>query len=126
MPRVNEKRDADIVRARAEGDTLSVIGERYGITRERVRQILAEYGERDNELWTRLDAIAREAGFDSNSATRAYRVMTGTHLMRVGRLDSDEYAMVPFVEIPPERWHEIPNCGDKALAVIGEAVRTLA
>lgn len=39
------KRDKDIVRKRKKGMTLQAIGDEYGITRERVRQILLRMGE---------------------------------------------------------------------------------
>lgn len=121
MPRPNEDRDVRIVAERDAGETLQSIGERYGITRERVRQICASYAERGDAMWSAANMAARRLGVDSNSATRAYRVMTGEHTIP-RRYGSDELVTMRFEDIPPERWHEIPNCGDKALAVIGEVV----
>ena len=37
---MNETRDAEIIRLRDNGLTLQEIGDRYGLTRERVRQIV--------------------------------------------------------------------------------------
>lgn len=43
-PQKDTSRDADMQRLFSEGNTLQQIGDRFGITRERVRQILARYG----------------------------------------------------------------------------------
>lgn len=40
-----EKRDKDILKKRENGETYQSIGDYFGLTRERVRQILDKYGK---------------------------------------------------------------------------------
>lgn len=119
------ERNARIARARNADVTLKAIASRYGISYERVRQICVEQSvnevEEDTELWHVLREAAIRLGVTPRAVTRAYRVATGTHALRVGRYDSGEYVQVPFCEIPPSRWHEIPSCGGRTLAILSEA-----
>ncbi|MDQ0665405.1 hypothetical protein QFZ35_003903 [Arthrobacter ulcerisalmonis] len=60
-----EQRDAAMVERYADGETLDAIGQSFGITRERVRQIIAKVGGTNAEESRRNRIAAREA------ATRA-------------------------------------------------------
>ena len=60
MPHTAE-RDAAIVLARAQGDTLQEIGARFGLSRERVRQILSGTGADDIQSSRRARAERRRA-----------------------------------------------------------------
>ena len=44
-----QMRNAEIVRLRADGWTLQKIGDKFGLTRERVRQIASSYAKKEKE-----------------------------------------------------------------------------
>jgi hypothetical protein len=59
-PRSNTNRDKQIAAAVARGETFEAIGNRYGITRERVRQIAAGLGVQSQRAFPVIIAKARE------------------------------------------------------------------
>ncbi|MGN7198597.1 homing endonuclease associated repeat-containing protein [Arthrobacter sp. SAFR-044] len=64
-----EQRDAAMVERYADGETLDAIGQSFGITRERVRQIIAKVGGTNAEESRKKRAADREAAVqDSHSA----------------------------------------------------------
>lgn len=62
---MSAERNAEIVRLYRTGHTLQLIGDRYGITRERVRQILARSGVRADDGGASFVARAKRAERES-------------------------------------------------------------
>ena len=56
-----EQRDAAMVERYSDGETLDAIGQSFGITRERVRQIIAKVGGTNAEESRKNRVAAREA-----------------------------------------------------------------
>ncbi|MBP1137327.1 hypothetical protein JOE31_003559 [Arthrobacter sp. PvP023] len=65
-----EQRDAAMVERYSDGETLDAIGESFGITRERVRQIIAKVGGTNAEESRKKRMAAREAA--AKAATDAF------------------------------------------------------
>lgn len=61
-----EQRDAAMVERYADGETLDAIGQSFGLTRERVRQIIAKVGGTTAEESRRKRAADREAAVQDN------------------------------------------------------------
>jgi len=59
-PRRNTNRDKQIARVVARGETFEAVGYRYGITRERVRQIAAGLGVQSQRAFPIIIAKGRE------------------------------------------------------------------
>jgi len=110
-------RNNEIVADRNAGMTLAELSEKYGISRERARQIckLMEMRQEreDDELWQRLEDAARRIGCES-VVMRTYNVVKRG--MRISC-----YERIPFEEVPRDRWHELRNCGEKSLELLYEA-----
>src|SRR6476661_7006027 len=64
-----EQRDAAMVERYADGETLDAIGQSFGITRERVRQIIAKVGGTNAEESRKNRIAAREAARKAASET---------------------------------------------------------
>jgi hypothetical protein len=65
-----EQRDAAMVERYSDGETLDAIGQSFGITRERVRQIIAKVGGTNAEESRKKRTAAREAA--AKAATEAF------------------------------------------------------
>lgn len=110
-------RNNEMMSDREAGMTLSELSEKYGVSRERVRQICRHVEltreREDDELWQRLEEAARRIGRES-VVMRTYNIVK-----RGMRISLNE--RIPFEEVPRERWHELRNCGEKSLELLYEA-----
>jgi hypothetical protein len=97
-PRSNTNRDKQIAAAVARGETFEAVGNRYGITRERVRQIAVGLGVQSQRAFPIIIAKARERrkariaakkekrGALEAIADRLYRlVKSGKSILAAGR-----------------------------------------
>ena len=110
-------RNNEIMSDREDGMTLAELSDKYGISRERVRQICKhmemKHEREDEELWQRLEDAAKRIGCES-VVMRTYNIVKRG--MRISR-----YECMPFEEVPRDRWHELRNCGKKSLELLYEA-----
>lgn len=108
-----KERNEDIVRRKMRGQSLAQIGREYGITRERVRQIVdrtTEEDGRDDELWERLRTTAEREMLET-VLTRAY------HVAKKAEAECGQ----PFSAIPREKWGGFRNCGEATLNLLYKA-----
>jgi hypothetical protein len=72
-PRSNTNRDKQIAAAVARGETFEAVGNRYGITRERVRQIAEGHGVQSRRAFPIIIPKARERRRERRKARIAAR-----------------------------------------------------
>ena len=104
-------RNRDIRQEREAGKTLNELSAKYGITKERVRQIcLKQLQEPDDDIWFRMKKVAIDNGYES-VLVRTYHIVKRGLYVGLG-------AWIPFEKLPRERWHELRNCGKKCLELL--------
>ena len=110
---MNEERDAEIVRLRENGLTLQEIADRYGLTRERVRQIVERGGSvvlrtKDGSIDRRSKAYReRGAVLAAHEIEQMIRLVVPTMKSAGGRMEQAARAITEFWEQHPEEAAEL-------------------
>lgn len=117
MERVDYKqRNQEIRSRRANGEKIVDLANEYGISRARIAQIAAtpEKTEPTDELWVALKSAAERIGYQS-VLVRTYHIVKRGMYVGLGK------PIVPFENIPRDKWGELRNCGKKTLELLYEA-----
>ena len=86
------------------------------ISKACVQQIAAapEKTEPDDDVWVALKAAAERIGYQS-VLVRTYNIVKRGMRVGIGK------PIIPFEQIPREKWGELRNCGKKTLELLYEA-----
>lgn len=82
MPRLNTKRNKQIIRALRRGKSTAEVGANFGLTPLRVRRIAAEYGARELRREELIKRFGKRPTFDAlpNSAPIEVLMLSGTRM----------------------------------------------
>ena len=111
-----KERNRKIRERRANGEKLSDLAKEYGISKSRVQQIAMtpEKTEPDDDIWAALKSAAERIGCQP-VLVRTYNIVKRGMYVGLGK------PVIPFEQIPREKWGELRNCGKKSLELLYEA-----